>query len=128
MPLTRGDYVLLVFCERSIDAWLSIGGIVDPDDYRKFDLSDAVAIPGLFPFGQGQSVVSDHLQIRNGEAIITVKSTGDIEIGGTLTKKLLTEAFQLIYNGHTHVVSGGTTGTPLPLTTAAELTTKVAAQ
>lgn len=49
-PLKEGDYVLLIFIERSIDLWVSVGGQVTPDDPRKFDLSDAIAIPGIMPF------------------------------------------------------------------------------
>ena len=49
-PIRPGDYVLLIFCERSIDLWKSEGGQVTPDDPRKFHLSDAIAIPGLQPF------------------------------------------------------------------------------
>lgn len=128
MPISAGDYVLLIFCERSIDAWLSLGGVVDPEDYRKFDMSDAVALPGLFPFGQGKTVVSDHLQIRNGSATITVKSNGDIEIGGGVVTKLVNEAFQTLYNAHTHPVSGGATLAPTVLMTDAQLTGKVKAE
>lgn len=49
-PVVKGDGVLLLFSERSLDRWLSAGGDVAPDDRRKFDLSDAIAIPGLNPF------------------------------------------------------------------------------
>ena len=49
-PVVKGDGVLLLFSERSLDQWLSAGGDVAPDDRRKFDLSDAIAIPGLNPF------------------------------------------------------------------------------
>lgn len=46
-PISKGDIVLLVFMENSIDRWLSVGGLIDPSDDRRFALSDAVAIPGL---------------------------------------------------------------------------------
>lgn len=46
-PLAKGDTVLLVFAQASIDKWLARGGDVDPLDDRRFDLSDAIAIPGL---------------------------------------------------------------------------------
>lgn len=49
-PVAVGDTVLLVFCSSSIDRWLSRGGEVDPQDARHHDISDAVAIPGLFDF------------------------------------------------------------------------------
>lgn len=47
------DHVMLVFAERSLDAWLSSNGsVIDPIDPRTHDLSDAVAIPGLLPFSK----------------------------------------------------------------------------
>jgi hypothetical protein len=50
-PLAAGDLVLLVFAERSLDKWLaSTGEDTDPDEFRMHDLSDAVALPGLYPF------------------------------------------------------------------------------
>ncbi len=41
-PVVQGDTCLLLFIERSIDLWKSVGGVVAPDDPRKFDLSDAL--------------------------------------------------------------------------------------
>jgi hypothetical protein len=46
-PVVKGDTVLLVFCERSIDNWKKRGGEVDPIDTRHHALSDAVAYVGL---------------------------------------------------------------------------------
>ncbi len=51
-PIQPGDTVLLVFGERSLDEWLQQGGEVAPADPRSHDLSDAVAIPGLYPFSE----------------------------------------------------------------------------
>jgi hypothetical protein len=44
-----GDGVLLLFQMRSIDQWKRLGKGHPPKDARLFDISDAVAIPGLFP-------------------------------------------------------------------------------
>lgn len=51
-PLVSGDLGRLVFAEVSIDRWLASqpGEDVEQDDPRKFDLSDAIFIPGLKPF------------------------------------------------------------------------------
>jgi len=41
-----GDWVLVVFAERSLDVWLTSGGAnVDPRDPRMHDLTDAIALP-----------------------------------------------------------------------------------
>lgn len=50
-PLLPGDPVLLVFCDRSIDEWKATGAPENvPQDIRRFDLTDAVALVGLRPF------------------------------------------------------------------------------
>lgn len=72
-PLEKGDSVLLVFCERSLEQWRSLGGITDPKDARMHDLSDAVCLPGLFP---NSNVASVH----NPEAITLQNLLGKIEI------------------------------------------------
>ena len=59
-PLEKGDGVLLLFAERSIDEWLSSGKQVTPADGRSFDLSDAIAIPGCFDFNTSLSEAPCH--------------------------------------------------------------------
>lgn len=48
-PLAAGDFVLLVFAERSLAAWRAIGAQCDPGDLGMHGLDGAVALPGLFP-------------------------------------------------------------------------------
>lgn len=46
-PLEAGDPVVLVFAERSLDEWKATGNSAStPRHLRRFDLSDAIAIPG----------------------------------------------------------------------------------
>jgi hypothetical protein len=59
-PVAVGDFVLLVFSERSIDQWLEKGGIQDPIVTTLHDLSDAIAIPGVYP--KGGKLASAHAQ------------------------------------------------------------------
>lgn len=47
-PLAKGDTVLVVFCERNIDQWMSKGDLVDPGDIAMHTLNGAVAIPGVY--------------------------------------------------------------------------------
>ena len=56
-PIKEGDTMLLTCSERSIDAWLSSNGEeTEPNDFHKFSLSDAIAIPGLYPFNKSPSL------------------------------------------------------------------------
>jgi len=58
-PLTKGDTVMLLFSQASIDRWRATGGLVDPLDDNRHDLSDAVAIPGLRSFNEATDQVAD---------------------------------------------------------------------
>ena len=120
-PLNEGDYVLLIFAERSLDLWLSVGGQVTPTDPRKFDLSDAIAIPGLMPFTEtfpnnnNQDFVINYAgsNIRieaNGDIII---ETGNKVAIGNSTTELLDILSQLMTLLQGAVVMGTSFGGPL---------------
>jgi hypothetical protein len=125
-PLTHGDGVLLIFSERSLDEWLSNGGALAPNDPRQFDLSDAIAIPGLFSFAtQMPSTVNNTdfvINFKNEQIII--RDNGDIEVGKNSLKKLVNENLQNLFNNHVHNFVGnvggattiGVTGTPASAT------------
>ena len=52
-PINPGDTVMCVFSQRSMDNFkIGNGEPTTANDYRKFSDQDAVAIPGLFPFGK----------------------------------------------------------------------------
>ena len=100
-PVNNGDYVLLLFAERSIERFLEQGGEREPGDSRKFDLTDAIAIPGLYPFSEESRADNneDVLLIYNDtsvritqdgnfeveaaqDQVITVENNSDISIKG----------------------------------------------
>lgn len=139
-PLERGDSVLLVFSDRSLDRWLSgQGQRVTPDDPRKHDLSDAVAIPGLLPFGgqggaAGFEASGTDLVVKHEDSEILMKSDGsiaikgdvdidgDLEVDGTIsssggiTASGDVTAGAISLQNHTHISGsvGTPTGPPLP--------------
>ena len=81
MPVRRGDGVMLVFSDRSLDRWLVQGGEVTPDDRRKHDLSDAIAIPGLYSFAdQSPQDNNDDVLLQYAGSSLRMKADGDIEI------------------------------------------------
>lgn len=80
-PVVQGDTCLLLFIERSTDLWKSVGGVVAPDDPRKFDLSDAVAIMGLMPFSENSlSENNEDVLLTYKNSNIRIKSSGEIQI------------------------------------------------
>jgi hypothetical protein len=129
LPLDSGDTVLCVVCERSIDQWIKQGGVVEPGQRRKFSLTDAIAIPGLFPFSKSASTEGGKdLLIKLNNASVKISPDGTITINGgsivlgdsALAKKLLNSTVIADFNKHVHVYPGANAGmtdgpiTPVP--------------
>lgn len=66
--LVPGDKVLLVFSQRSLDSYL-LGKKQAPDSERKFHLSDAIAIPGVYPLGPSLAESGAAVIKHNGGAV-----------------------------------------------------------
>lgn len=99
LPIAVGDTGLILFSERSLDIWLEQGGEVDPDDVRKFDLSDAMFIPGLYPFDQQLPGDATELTLHNALAEIVMKKSGKFKItNGTNELVDLTEQLTIQTN------------------------------
>jgi hypothetical protein len=90
-PITPGDRVLLVFAERSVEEWKTSGGQgIDPQDRRRFDLSDAFAIPEPRPLNDpipqaGWS--AGGLVVRGAQVLLggSAAAQGVARIGDTVT-------------------------------------------
>ena len=120
-PVAEGDICLLVFIERSTDLWKTIGGQVTPDDPRKFDLSDGVAIMGLFPFSENSDAENnDDVLLTYKGSKIKITSAGDIILEtsnkvaiGTSTTELLEVVSTLMTYLQGATVMGAAFGGPL---------------
>lgn len=91
-PVSAGDEVLIVFCERAIDDWYINGGVQTPTTRRLHSLSDAVVIPGIKSRGNAiGSFNSSEAELRDESGSVkislgsTITITGDTEITGALT-------------------------------------------
>lgn len=81
-PIKKGVTGLILFCSRSIDTWLSNGGIADIDSIRLFDLSDAVFIPGLNPFTEKSNSENDkNILLYYDGFKLKIDDSGKIAIG-----------------------------------------------
>lgn len=136
--LEEGDDVTLIFSQRSLDNWKTKGGLQDPGDRRKFNVSDAYALvggsaePDSFPVNDPTSI-----EIINEDGKVQIKKDGTINLGDYAPAKsvALGEAVEarlstieskvtaLATAGATHVhniitpVPGSPTGIPVPPTT-----------
>lgn len=107
MPVKGGDGVIILFSERSMERFLSLGDEQEPGDARKFDLTDGIAIPGLFPFSTPSlSENNDDVLLiykdtkmrmtKDGnfelevpkDIIVKVEGNGEVEIKGNLGVKI----------------------------------------
>lgn len=129
LPIAVGDLVLVVCCESAIGHWhASDGGVTYPGDLRRFDLSHAVALPGLFPQSKALANASaTDLVIGDDQGSrITLKPDGTVEIAGNAAfvalANLVNNALSTIrttFNAHVHtgvstgVGSSGPPATPL---------------
>ena len=80
-PVQEGDTVLAIFSQRSIDRWVrGDGEPVDPGDNRKHDISDAMAIPGLFTLSTALQSDPENVIIKFGDASISLTPSGAVQI------------------------------------------------
>lgn len=81
LPIKPGDKCMVLFSERSIDIWKKFGGSTDPQDPRKFHLSDAVAMPGLYSFADAFTVTDpEALTIKNKDGVFEVIKDGKFKL------------------------------------------------
>ena len=130
-PLKKGDHVLLVFSERSIDQFMAqdkndpSDPATDPLDDRRFNLSDAVAYPGFYPDSKDLKDVDPQNMVigMDGGVQIHFKPNGEIHIGSkdaadALAKASLVDArvdtLQAAHDGHTHITTATIGAGPAP--------------
>lgn len=84
MPLTAGDFVLLVVLERDPTRWIATGEVSPTPDTRLHHLAHAVAIPGLYPHADRLTdPPTDALVVgREGGARLVLKSDGSVVLYG----------------------------------------------
>ena len=116
MPITVGDYCLLMVNEQCIDRWYDGQDNLEPLEDRSFDYSDCFAIVGVKPQSNAITIPTvatiEGDRVSNGDWLIDGDwtHTGDIILNGV-------SIWDFIQN-HTHggvQTGGGNTATPNPL-------------
>lgn len=112
LPLSSGDPVMLVFCERSLDNWKvnADSQTIAPQDSRKFDLSDAWAYPGGAPDPDAFTVQDPSaVEISNtGGATLQVKTGGKFKLtnGTNELFDLVDQLLQALLQAQTPTIIG----------------------
>lgn len=137
--LRKGNPGLLFFSSQSLENWMiSTGGEVEPGDSRKFALTDAFFLPGLFPprspgkvgRGTGLELLSEDTSMVMKTGLIEITSpqttiNGNVTIKGNLTVSgnaniggdAIIGGVSFLSHGHPYSWSdpggSGTTGAPV---------------
>ena len=129
-PIVKGDTVLLIFADRSLDQWLERGGEVDPGDVRTHALDGAIAMVGLYPSRQAlgsahaENVVLGNdsgaqIHIRPDDTIaLGSASPGDWVARASLTDgdigaiKSFLDTLKVWLDAHVHPTAVGPSGPP----------------
>lgn len=127
LPVAVGSIVTVIIGERSLDRWKSQGGMVDPGDFRKHDLSDAMAYPGGYPFSDPATVTDGTaVEIHYQGSVLAINSNGTITLKGStinlsdynpsdfvaLASKVLTELNAIVSSHNTHFHTSAAPGNP----------------
>lgn len=119
-PVRQGDQVLLIFCEKSLDVWISKGGEVDPLDRRNFNLSDAIAITGLFSTNKaGLAESEDTILVNDAGAKLNLNADGKLALGNPAAELL--DLFEQTLTGLEQALTNTSIG-PQPLINKATFT------
>lgn len=87
MPITAGDYCIVLFNDRDIDIWWSTANMADPATNRKHDLSDGIAIVGLNPKTAPKEMAGTSMGLIAADKKVRIKN--DIETLFTLMGDLI---------------------------------------
>lgn len=91
-PLQEGDCVLLMFSESGIGNFLASDGArqVRADEQSRFSLTDAIAVPGLWPAGgkQQQGLPESGLVVQFGDSVVHLQEDGTISLKASGSGKL----------------------------------------
>lgn len=145
IPLNVKDTGELTFAERSIKNWQLTGGKQNPEDNRRFNLTDCYFSVGLMKdadgitFDENLNIIfndskirikpSGEIKIENSSGNFTIDSSGNIELEGpeikigvgATNKALLGDLVQISYNAFVALYNAHThpaNGTPTSSTTA----------
>lgn len=110
-PIQAGDEGQIIFQERSIDLFTSLGGTVDTNDTRKFHLSDAVFLPGKLSQKQQfkSKAKKTSVEIKNDKGWIEVLPNGKFKVtNGTVELLNLLRMLLISLNGEPFVLNKAT--------------------
>lgn len=108
-PVAKDDTVLLLFSMRSLDEWLNgDGSEITPLTTRQFNITDAIAIPGLFPKSANLEPNTDDVELKFKSAKLKLQADDKIAFGanGVEILKLISDLLQALIDARTPTAIG----------------------
>lgn len=113
-----GDECLVIFADRCIDSWWQSGGVQSQADCRRHDLSDGIAIVGLWSQPNKPSLPASGVALQSddgavgvfvdGETVSVKGGTFNVDAGSiNLNGSLTINGESYMAHKHTGVLSGG---------------------
>jgi len=123
-PIAKGDPVMIIFSQRSLDTWLGSGGEIDLKDTRLHNINDAIAVPGLDHVPIDPKPVADATELRGDKILIGNTSTSNepMVLGTELNTNLsdlisaIEDLIALITTGQALGTAADPVSGPLPVT------------
>lgn len=86
--LSPGDGVMIHCTEQAIGNWINsqLGTVVDPEDNSRFSLTDAIAVPGLYPSGRAPNPstrihgTKNSIEVKASNGTVSIDDSGLISI------------------------------------------------
>lgn len=129
LPLKRGDRGLLIFSDRSLDRWSTTGQNSAPEDRRKHALSDAMFVPGLYPFSTPNTLQdnADDVILKYNLSEVRIKPNGKFVFENAqvslkdVIEEIIDETTQIAQTllTETVIIPGGSSAGTYPLVNAA---------
>ena len=79
--LQAGDTVLIIFSQKSMERWLASGKEVEEGVARHFDLTDGIAIPGLYSFASQNPFPGDDVTVYSNKGRFVINKDDKVAIG-----------------------------------------------
>jgi hypothetical protein len=116
-PLNKGDGCMILFSERGLDKWMDSGRDSAPTDRRKFDLTDAICVPGLWsPATDPKEVDLTSMLLKFGDAKLKFDNLGKMALGNSSAELLdITDQFLDAMISATVIIPGGSSAGTYPL-------------
>lgn len=103
-PIVKGDEVLVLFSDLSIDNFWLKGNIQNPVEVRRHDLSDGIAIPCSLSLPKVQSSPPVKISLNQSDIVLTTPN-GSVSVNSLIS-------FMSFISNHVHTNSAGKTGGP----------------